>query len=348
MKTDISKYKTKYGEVTLVTFTNPTGAYATLSSAGASIARVGVPDRTGQIADVVTGYDDAEVSIYEGPNAGKIPGRFANRIAAGKFRLDGHEYTVPVNNGPNSLHGGPEGFSRKIWTVDEIGENFVRFGLVSPDGDAGYPGTLRVQATYTWTDDNRLSLDMQATTDAPTVINLTNHAYWNLDSHDAGSVLEHTLRLAASRYLPTDPTLIPTGELVAVAGTPMDFSTEKPLGRDIKADFAALNYGKGYDNCWAIDGYEPGKLAENARLVSDRSGRVLEVYSDMPGVQVYTGNWLSGSPTGKGGVQYDDYGAVAIECQDFPDAPNRPEFPSAVLRPGETYRRRIIFAFATL
>ena len=240
-------HNTRYGDVTLITFTNASGASVTLSSAGASIARVCVPDRDGRLADVITGCDSVEESVYDGPNAGKIPGRYANRIARGRFTLDGKEYTLAVNNGPNALHGGPEGFAHKIWTVDEVGDNYVRFGLLSPDGDEGYPGKLRVEATYTWTDDNRLTLRISATTDAPTVINLTNHAYWNLDGHDAGCVLDHTLRLYASRYLPTDPTLIPTGELCPVEGTPMDFTIAKPLGRDIKADFPALVYGKGYD-----------------------------------------------------------------------------------------------------
>lgn len=340
-------HNTRYGDVTLITFTNASGASVTLSSAGASIARVCVPDRDGRLADVITGCDSVEESVYDGPNAGKIPGRYANRIARGHFTLDGKEYTLAVNNGPNALHGGPEGFAHKIWTVDEVGDNYVRFGLLSPDGDEGYPGELRVEATYTWTDDNRLTLRISATTDAPTVINLTNHAYWNLDGHDAGCVLDHTLHLYASRYLPTDPTLIPTGELCPVEGTPMDFTIAKPLGRDIKADFPALVYGKGYDNCWAVDNYQPGHIILQAELYSPRSGRVLDVYSDSPGVQVYTGNWLAGAPLGKGGHHYNDYDAVAIECQDYPDAPNRPGFPDATLRPGDTYNRSIIFAFST-
>ncbi len=347
MKTDLTTHSTKYGDVTLITFTNPSGAYVTLSSAGASIAKVGVPDRQGRIADVITGYGKVEDSVYDGPNAGKIPGRYANRIAGGRFTLDGKEYTLAINNGPNALHGGPEGFAHKIWAVDEVGDNYVRFGLFSLDGDEGYPGNLHVEAKYTWSDDNRLTLEITASTDAPTVINLTNHAYWNLDGHDAGTVLDHTLRLFASRYLPTDSTLIPTGELVQVAGTPMDFTEPKALGRDIKADFPALTYGKGYDNCWAADNYAPDRLTRQAELYSPRSGRIMEVLSDTPGVQIYTGNWLEGSPTGKGGKQYHDYDAVAIECQSFPDSPNHPEFPSTVLRPGTPYTRTIIFAFST-
>lgn len=346
MKTDISTHNTRYGEVTYITFTNPSGACVTLSSAGASIVQVTVPDREGQMADVVTGYDNVEDSVYDGPNAGKIPGRFANRIAGGHFTLDGKEYSLAINNGPNALHGGPEGFAHKIWSVEEVGDNYVRFGLYSPDGDEGYPGNLQVEATYTWNDDNRLTLEITASTDAPTVINLTNHAYWNLDGHDAGSVLDHVMQLFASRYLPTDSTLIPTGQLLEVTGTPMDFTVPKNLGRDINENFPALVYGKGYDNCWAVDNHSAGIVSRVASLYSPGSGRVLDVLSDAPGVQIYTGNWLADSPTGKNGKKYCDYDAVAIECQNYPDAPNRPEFPSSVLRPGEAFIRTIIFAFS--
>lgn len=346
MNTSIATYSTRYGDITCITLTNTWGACVTLSSAGASIVKVSVPDREGRMADVVTGYDNAEDSVHDGPNAGKIPGRYANRIAGGHFTLDEKEYSLPINNGPNSLHGGPEGFANKIWSVEEVGDKYVRFGLYSPDGDQGYPGNLQVEATYTWTDDNRLTLEMTASTDAPTVVNLTNHAYWNLNGHDAGSALNHILQLFASRYLPTDHTLIPTGQLLPVTGTPMDFTAPKTLGRDINENFPALVYGNGYDNCWAVDDYKADCITRVASLYSPQSGRVLDILSDAPGVQVYTGNWLSGSPIGKNGKEYRDYDAVAIECQNYPDAPNRPEFPSSIIRPGDTFSRTIIFAFS--
>ena len=214
------------------------------------------------------------------------------------------------------------------------------------DGEANYPGALTARATYVWTDDNELQLTLEATTTAPTVVNLTNHAYWNLAGHNAGSVLDEKLTLNASRYLPTDSTLIPEGVLVPVAGSPMDFTKAKVLGAEIKMQFPALIYGKGYDNCWAVDNYKPGKVQTVAVLTDDTTGRKLTVSSDQPGVQIYTGNWLAGSPANKAGRSYDDYDGVAIECQDFPDAPHNPGFPSTLLLPGEKYCRHINFKFS--
>lgn len=337
------------GEITLYTLTNESGASVTLSSLGAGIVKTDVPDRNGKLDDVVIGYANPADYIADGSCAGKIPGRFANRIARGHFTLDGKEYTLAINNGPNALHGGPTGFMNRIWdsTADEA-EDSVTFTRNSPDGEEGYPGTLKVKAKYTWSDDNVLTLRLQAETDAPTVINLTNHAYWNLEGHNSGSILDHELQLACSHYLPTDDTLIPTGEIAAVAGTPMDFTSPKKIGRDIKADFPALNYGKGYDNCWIADGPKrKGELRTVAILTSEPSGRVLEVSTTQPAAQVYTGNWLAGSPANKCGRSYNDYDGVAIECQNMPDAPNHADFPSAVLRPGEKYDETIRFSFKT-
>ena len=251
---------------------------------------------------------------------------------------------MPVNNGPNHLHGGPEGFQNKVWESREH-EGGVEFLYFSEDGQMGYPGALKAVARYEWTSDNELRLTLTAEADAPTVVNLTNHAYFNLNGEGSGSVLGHTLRLNASEYLPTSDSLIPVGESEPVAGTPMDFVNEKVIGAEIKADFPALVYGKGYDNCWVIDGYEPGQIQEAAELYAPESGRVLNVYTTQPGVQVYTGNWLAGSPVAKCGRSYNDYDGVAIECQNIPDAPNKADYPSAVLRPGETYQQAIIFAF---
>ncbi len=330
-------------EICKYTLTNGSGASVELASIGAAIVSIRVPDRDGNLADVVLGYPDALSYVGDGPCAGKCPGRYANRIAKGRFSLDGQEFTLPVNNGPNHLHGGPDGFQNQVWDSRIDGEA-VEFMYFSEDGEAGYPGNLKVVARYEWGDDNALKLTFTAQADAPTVLNLTNHAYFNLNG--GGSVLEHTLRLNASEYLPTDESLVPLGESVQVAGTPMDFVTPKPLGRDIKADFPALRYGKGYDNCYVCDGWEPDQLQTVAELRSDKSGRVLEVLTTQPGVQIYTGNWLAGCPEGKDGVIYNDYDGVAIECQHFPDTPNKPEYPSAVLRPGETYTEAIIFAFS--
>lgn len=326
------------------TLKNSSGAYVQLSSVGAGIVAAVVPDRDGKLADVVLGYSSPFSYFDDGPCAGKIPGRYANRIAKGRFTLDGKEYTLPVNNGPNHLHGGPKGFQNQVWD-SRIHEDGVEFMYYSEDGEMGYPGALKAVARYEWSEENELRLTLTAETDAPTVVNLTNHAYFNLNGEGSGSVLGHELKLNASEYLPTDDTLIPEGESEPVAGTPMDFVTAKPLGRDIKEDFPALKYGKGYDNCWVIDGAEPGQLQTAAELYAPESGRLLEVTTTQPGVQVYTGNWLAGCPEGKCGRSYNDYDGVAIECQHFPDSPNHPDYPSAVLRTGETFEEAIIFAF---
>ena len=320
---------------------NKNGASVMLTERGAGIVSIVVPDRNGVMGDVVLGYRDEESYLGDGPCAGKIPGRFANRIAGGCFTLDGREYQLVKNNPDYQLHGGPDGFSNRLWKATQTSDTRVTFTLDSPDGDQGYPGAMHVEATYTWGNDNALTLEIKATADKPTVVNLTNHTYWNLDGEDSGSIFDHVLKINASRWLVTSEALIPTGELASVEGTPMDFRTAKPIGRDIKADFPALRYGKGYDNCWVLDGQPGLKLA--AELSSETSGRRLDIWTDQPAAQVYTGNWLDGSPVSKSGRSYRDYDGVAIECQGFPDAPNHPDFPSCVLRPGETYSRTIIF-----
>ena len=331
-------------EIFRYTLTNSKGASVVLGSVGAAIVSINVPDRDGKLADVVIGYPNAMDYFADGPCSGKIPGRYANRIAKGHFTLDGKEYTLPVNNGPNHLHGGPDGFQNQVWD-SRIVDNAVEFMYFSEDGEAGFPGNLKVVAHYTWSEDNELTLTLTAETDAPTVVNLTNHAYFNLAGEGSGTVLNHILKLNASAWLPTDETLIPLGRVDDVAGTPMDFVNEKPIGRDIQADFPALKYGKGYDNCFLIDDAMPGQLAVAAELKDPASGRTLKVLTTQPAVQVYTGNWLKGCPAGKSGHAYGDYDAVAIECQHTPDAPNQPDFPSTVLRPGETFKEAIIWAF---
>ena len=324
------------------TMTNESGASVVVSNIGAAIVAINVPDRNGKLGDVVLGYGKADSYFADGPCSGKVPGRYANRIAKGRFTLDGKEYTLPINNGPNHLHGGPGGFQNQVWESRKR-KGGVEFKYVAADGEMGYPGNLVVVARYEWSEENELRLTFSAKTDAPTVVNLTNHVYFNLNGR--GSALQHFLRLNASEYLPTDDTLIPTGEPEPVAGTPMDFLNPKTLGRDIRKDFPALNYGKGYDACWVIDGYRKGQLQEAAELWSNRSGRTVKVFTTQPGVQVYTGNWLNGCPVGKRGRIWHDYDAVALECQHFPDSPNRPAFPTTVLRPGKTFHEAIIFAF---
>ena len=333
------------GDITLFRIENASGASVELSSLGAGITSVRVPDKFGEIAEVALGYENPADYIADGPCLGKIPGRYANRIAKGHLEVDGKTYQLNINNGPNALHGGPTGFQNHIWNSEMI-PNGVRFTYVSKNGEENYPGDLTVTAEYTWGEDNVLTLVMKAVTDAPTVVNLTNHAYFNLEGADSGSVLNHKLCIKSSRYLPTDDTQIPTGELAPVKDTPMDFTEPKEIGIDINADFEPLKIGKGYDHCWAIDNWEKGNLMEGVVvLAAPSSGRMLTISSTQPGVQIYTGNWLAGSPKNKSGVSYNDYEGVAIEMQGFPDAPNKPGFPSQELKPGETYNETIKFAF---
>lgn len=344
MKVTIKSVVSPKGDITLYTLENAAGASVTLSSLGAGITSVIVPDKNGLMADVTLGYANEADYLYDGPCAGKIPGRFANRIKEGHFTIDGKEYSLAINNGPNALHGGPEGFQNQLWD-SVVEDNKVIFTLQSPDGDEGYPGNMTVTATYEWTEDNTLSLDIKAVTDAKTVVNLTNHVYFNLSGHNHGSMTGHRLWLNASTYLPTDPTQIPLGEKAPVAGTPMDFTTERAIGDGMYAPFEALKIGKGYDHCWAIDNWVKGEMKHVATLSDTVSGRSVEVHSTQPGIQVYGGNWLAGCPEGKDGAVYHDYAAVALECQGFPDAPNKPEFPSALLSPGEEYHEIITFKF---
>ncbi len=345
MKTEISKFTSSKGVITTYKLTNNIGASVTLSSVGAGIVSVIVPDSQGNMADVVLGYADVCDYLYDGPCAGKIAGRFANRIANGELTIDGTKYALSVNCGPNHLHGGPEGFQNQIWESQEI-HNGVKFTRMSRDGEENYPGNLYVEVEYTWNDDCELAIKMTAETDKKTVVNLTNHAYFNLDGENCGSILDDELWLNCSKYLPTDESLVPDGTFASVDGTPMDFRCPMIIGTHINSDFLPIVYGKGYDNCWAIDNWEKGKLQHVARLVSHKSGRVLDVSSTQPAVQVYTGNWLSDSPTNKQGNKYSDYDGIAIECQAMPDAPNKPTFPSTFLAPGEKYEEIITYKFS--
>ena len=333
------------GAIKWFTLVNKEGNEVTLSELGAAIVAVKLKEDDGTFTDVVIGYDDAAAYFGDGPCAGKTPGRYANRIARGRFTLNGKEYDLPVNNGPNHLHGGPDGFQNRIWKGEADNCGKVTFTLESPDGDAGYPGNLKATVTYSWNDDNTLEIDLRATSDADTIVNLTNHTYFNLDGHGSGTGLNQTLTLRCSKWLPTDDTLIPTGEIATVKDTPMDFTEPHTLGERINQDFAALKYGKGYDNCWLVDDYD-GTLREVATMSAASKNHKLTVLTTQPAAQVYTGNWLEGCPAGKDGATYHDYAAVAIECQGCPDAPNHPSFPNQTLRAGEEYREIIQFRFS--
>lgn len=358
MKTNKKIFTTPIGDATYYTLTNSRGHEVTLSSLGAGIIGIRVADRDGNLADVVIGYPEAASYIADGPCAGKTPGRYANRIANGRFSLDGKTFELPINNGPNHLHGGPDGYQNRIWQAEELAPGKIRFSIESHDGDAGYPGNIKASVTYTWDDNDDLTIEYDATSDAPTVINLTNHSYFNLAGHDAGAVkaMGQLLQLNCSRWLPTDDTLVPTGETASVEETPMDFRVARKVGESIfpdgavpstetlVTDFDAIRFGKGYDNCWLADTFD-GNVNVIATLSDPESGRKLTVATDQPAAQVYGGNWVSGCPAGKDGAEYTDYCAVAIECQGCPDAPNKPGFPSQLLTPALPYHRVIRFSF---
>ncbi len=345
MKILEQSFYTPKGDVKTFKITNRSGASVRLCEIGAGILEVNVPDADGVIDNVSLGYKELYSYYDDGPYLGRTPGRFANRIGRGVFTLEGREIHLFCNTGDgNHLHGGKVGFSARVWNGRKEGDSVV-FSLESPDGEENYPGNLKAEVKYTWTEDNTLRMEFKAVTDKTTVVNLTNHAYFNLKGERAGDILSHVLQLNASRYLETDSTLVPTGVIAPVAGTPMDFTSPKELGKDIKSDFPAIRYGKGYDNCFVADGWKPGRMATIAVLAEKTKGRSIEVVSDQPAIQIYTGNWLGGAPKSISDRDYNDYDGVAMECQGFPDAPNHDNFPSAVLRPGETYTRCIEYRF---
>ena len=337
----------------LYTLTNAHGLVAKITDFGATLVELHVPDDSGNRVDVVLGFDSVEgYASKENPYFGSTVGRVANRIAKGQFQLEGKTYTLATNNEPNHLHGGKQGFSHRLWESEQHWSKegpAVKFTYTSTEGEEGYPGTLRVTTIYTLTHKDELKIEMTAESDAITVVNLCNHTYWNLGGHKSGSVLSHRLELNASRYTPTDDTLIPTGEIASVKGTPYDFTREKPIGQDLsafKTDKQTKITGGGYDVNFVVDGKDPFKLRKVAELTDPRSGREMTLYANQPGVQLYTGNWLDGAKVkGKGGVAYPQHAGVCLETQNFPDAVNRTEFPSPVLRPGETYRHVMVHKF---
>ncbi len=348
MKITTRKATSPIGEVTLYRITNAAGASVEVSSLGAGITEVSVADANGNIENVAIRYADPASYLADGPCAGKTPGRFANRICKGKLQIDGITYDLPINNGPNHLHGGPEGFQNRIWEAEELADG-VLFRYHAKDGEMGYPGNLTAEVKYGWSDDNELTIELSAKADADTVVNLTNHAYFNLDGADgadAHTVLNHELKINASHFLPTDETLIPTGEMAPVAATPMDFTEFKTLAQDIRKDYTPLKYAKGYDHCYCLDGPN-GELREACVLRSQKSRRRVTVLTDQPGVQIYTGNYLAGSPANMSGRSYEDYEGVAMEAQGLPDSPNHASFPSPRISADMPYRRTIVYHFDT-
>ncbi|MCH5335696.1 MAG: galactose mutarotase [Alistipes sp.] len=334
--------------IILYTMRNSRGSEVQLTNMGAAIVAVKFADREGHIDDVALGYRDAASYIGDGACSGKSVGRVANRIAGGRMTVDGTEYRLEINNGPNHNHGGSKGFANRIWE-GRVETNRVVFALTSEDGDQNYPGELHVEAVYDFDDDDSLEVTYLAKGDRITPVNLTNHLYWNLSGEGCGrDIHDHELRLNCSRALEANEVQIPTGRLLDVAGTPMDFRTFRRLGDGIDSEFNHIRDFRGYDHFWVLDQWKPGILSPIAELRDPRSGRRVEVLTSQAGAMVYTGNWLSGGcPVTKSGKYYDDRAGVAIECQNYPDAVNHPEFPSVLLNPGELYCQKIVFRLGT-
>lgn len=332
--------------VNLYTLRNNKGAEVGICNYGGLVIFLKVPDRHGKFADVVLGYDNLPDYIKDTPYFGALIGRYGNRIAKGKFTLDGKEYTLAVNNGPNALHGGLKGFDKVVWEPRFLATHAgpsLELVYVSKDGEEGYPGTLSVKAIYTLTEDNALMLDYVATTDKDTVLNLTHHSYFNLAGK--GDILNHQVMMPADKFTPVDVNLIPTGELKPVDGSPFDFRTPTAIGARIGQEDEQLKFGGGYDHNWVIN--KPmGQLGLMARVYEPTSGRVMEVWSTDPGLQFYSGNFLDGKNKGKGGWVYKYRNGFCMEPQHYPDSPNQPNFPSVVLKPGQTYRNTIIYKFS--
>lgn len=339
-------------DVDAYTLTNANGVKVKLITYGAAITELWVPDAKGKLADVTLGFDDMKGYLSEhNPYFGCIVGRYANRIANAKFTLDGKEYELAANNKPHSLHGGKKGFDKQVWEVEKQATSAkadaaskrgfaeITFKYTSADGEEGYPGELKTLVTYTLTNTNELRISYEATTDKKTIVNLTNHAYFNLAGHDSGGVLGHEVTIYAKRYTPADETLIPTGKIEPVAETPFDFTAPHKIGERIK------KVKGGYDLNYVIDRKSPGDLVQAARVVEPKSGRVMDVLTTEPGIQFYTGNFLDGKAKGKGGAEYEKYAGFCLEAQKYPDTPNKKEFPSAVLEPGRKYTQTTVYKF---
>ncbi|MGC0332201.1 aldose 1-epimerase [Streptomyces sp. SAI-170] len=318
-------------------------------SYGGIVQSLEIPDRRGRYANVSLGFDNLADYVSSSPYFGALIGRYGNRIGKGRFTLDGKEYQLSVNDGDNSLHGGAQGFDKRVWDVEPFTKGTdvgLHLRYTSADGEMGYPGTLKTKVTYTLTRHGDWRIDYEATTDKATVCNLTNHVYWNLAGESSGTIYDHELSIAASRYTPVDSGLIPTGELAKVAGTPFDFRRAKPVGRDIRVAHQQLLYGQGLDHNWALDKGISGRPEHVATLRDPSSGRTLKIATTEPGLQFYSGNFLDGTLVGTGGTVYRQGDGLCLETQHFPDSPNQPAFPSTVLRPGQVYRSTTVHSFA--
>lgn len=334
-------------QTALYVLSNAAGAELCITNYGAKIVSLMVPDRDGKLTDVVTGHKSiADYLTSEEPYFGAICGRYGNRIAKGRFEIDGTVYDqLAINNGPNSLHGGLKGFNAKVWDATQKDEQTIELQLISPDGEEGFPGELQTAVTYQLTEDNEVIISYRAVTTKPTVLNLTNHSYFNLSGAGDPYVGDHLLQINADYYLPTDETAIPYGPKEPVEGTPMDFRTPHTVGERINDDFEQLHFGKGYDHTYILN-KEGEELSFCARCNSPKTGIVMETFTTEPGVQLYTGNWMTGNFEGKPGQRYPERAALCLETQHFPDSPNKPEYPSTLLRPGETFVSTTIYKFS--
>ena len=331
------------------TLTNPSGVTAQIIDYGATLTSLRVPDRNGEMSDIVLGYDTLQQYIDGTAYFGAIVGRYGNRIGKGQFQLDGKQYQLTINDGENHLHGGRIGFNKVLWdatVISDSEEPSLQLQYTSPDGEEGYPGTVTLKVVYTLTADNGLRIDYEGTTDQPTILNPTHHSYFNLSGSFENTILNHLLTIEADSFTPVDEGLIPTGEIASVADTPMDFRTPTAIGAHIDDSDPQLIYGKGYDHNWVLRDFT-GKVRKAAELYEPESGRVMTVFTDQPGLQFYSGNFLDGTAIGKNGIAYQHRTGLCLEAQAFPDTPNKPNFPPATLRPGEVYRQTTIYQFSS-
>ncbi len=326
---------------------NKNGYEVAVTNYGGSLVAIMVPDKDGQVANVIQGHDNIQDAINSPePFLSTLVGRYGNRIAKGKFTLEGKEYSLSINNGPNHLHGGPTGFHARVWDAEQLSENSLKLHYLSADGEEGFPGNLNMTVVYTFTDDNELVIDYTGTTDKTTVVNMTNHGFFSLTgiANPTPTIEDLECEINADYYVPIDDTSIPTGEIESVKGTPFDFTTPHAVGERIDADHIQTKRGAGYDHCFVLNKKQPGELTFAARVVEPKSGRMMEVYTTEPGVQVYTDNWADGYK-GQHGATFPRRSAICFEAQHFPDSPNHPYFPSVVLKPGEVYTQKTIYKF---
>jgi len=343
--------KTEDGQqVELYTLTNKSGMEAAITNFGGIVVSLKAPDRSGKLDDVVLGYDQLDGYLTNKAFFGALIGRYANRIAHGKFTLNGVTCNVPKNDADNALHGGLKGFNKRVWTAQDVSGNHgqaLQLTYGSKDGEEGFPGNLSAKVVYTLTDQNELRIDYSATTDKETVVNLTNHSYFNLAGQGKGDILGHELTIHSDRFTPVDATLIPTGELKPVKGTPFDFTKSTAIGARVNQDDEQLKVGKGYDHNWVLNGGGKGAVSLAAEAYEPKTGRVLQILTDQPGIQFYSGNFLDGTIQGKSGKVYNLRNGFCLETQHFPDSPNHPAFPSTVLKPGQQYKTTTIFKFSS-